>query len=187
MPLRPTRKPFYSQEYESWAIPLTRGVIALVDATDMDMLAQHNWYALRSPVAWYATRIVTNADGRRIALYMHRVIMSPPDGMQVDHREHYDRAALVVDNRRANLRICTQGQNLMNTRPRVGGSSRKKGVSWDSSRGKWIAQITVNGKYRHLGRFDDEDDAARAYDVAAERLYGEFGRPNDHRSPPPSP
>ena len=51
-------------------------------------------------------------------------------------------------------------------------------MSMDSSRGKWISSIQINGKTRHLGRFDDEQEAARAYDVAAKELHGEFARLN---------
>jgi hypothetical protein len=55
------------------------------------------------------------------------------------------------------------------------GSSQYKGIYWDSSRGKWRAKIAGS---IDLGRFDNEIDAAKAYDEAARRYYGDFARTN---------
>eukprot|EP01045_Picozoa_sp_COSAG04_P052575 COSAG04_NODE_22482_length_354_cov_0.792157_1_plen_85_part_10 len=49
-------------------------------------------------------------------------------------------------------------------------SSRYRGVRWIKKRRKWRAEIKIGGKQRHLGSFDDEDDAARAYAAACREL-----------------
>lgn len=176
-PNRP-RKPDYSVEYGSWFIPLTQGVIALVDTDMVPTLAQHNWYALHRKSVWYAVRNVAKPAGGQTLLLMHRVIMSPPDDMMIDHRVHHDLDVRTIDNRRNNLRTCTNAQNQRNRRPQAGFSSRFKGVHWDQQRGKWCARIKVNGKKKHLDRFVDEIAAARAYDAAAREHFGAFALVN---------
>jgi hypothetical protein len=61
---------------------------------------------------------------------------------------------------------------------RIAKSSRFKGVSWDAQRGSCQAKVGINGKTTHLGRFADEEDAARAYDAAAVAAFGAYARTN---------
>jgi hypothetical protein len=109
---------------------------------------------------------------------MHRAIMSPPDDMWVDHEKHRAPDERIIDNRRTNLRVCTPRQNQMNKLPKIGGTSQYKGVSWHRRDKKWHARIRINGKRKHLGRFADELAAARAYDAAATKHFGEFALTN---------
>lgn len=81
------------------------------------------------------------------------------------------------DNRIDNLRLATRGQNSANSqRRRRETLSRFKGVSFDKTRGKWVAQIRSSGKVYNLGRFESEEAAAAAYQKAAIELFGEFAR-----------
>ena len=107
-------------------------------------------------------------DGKTHGILMHRLIMNAPVGMDVDHINGNR-----LDNRKINLRICTRAQNRKNCRSR-GGSSRFKGVTWDKSKKRWTAQIQSDKKHYLIGRFKKENEAARAYDVAALVLHGEF-------------
>ena len=91
----------------------------------------------------------------------------------VDHRE----PSQTLDNRRANLRICSNAQNQQNTGPRKG-SSPFKGVSWSARKKKWLVQFRHDGRYHFVGYFGDEEMAARAYDTAIAPLAGEFARLN---------
>lgn len=100
--------------------------------------------------------------------YLHRVIMQPGPGLEVDHING-DR----LDNRRLNLRVCTRSSNAKNTSTKVG----YKGVH-KNHRGKWIAQITKNYNCHHLGTFRTAEEAAIAYNDAASILHGEFARLN---------
>lgn len=97
---------------------------------------------------------------------MHREIMKPPKGMVVDHRNHEG-----LDNHRHNLRVCTQQENVWNSRP-CGSRSGFKGVTphWD----KWAAKLKYKGKTYRLGDYDDPVAAARARDRKAHELCSEY-------------
>lgn len=154
-------------------IPLTKGLCAIVDADDYDTLMRWNWYSWCGKAATYAIRNAPLTDGKRGTLHMHRVIMDAPDNMRVDHINHNG-----LDNRRANLRLCTNAENSRNTTSAKGSLSKYLGVSWDSGSGKWRAHIRIKGGRLALGRFFDEAEAARAYDAAARLHHGVFANPN---------
>jgi len=144
-------------------IPLTQGKFAVVSVEDYERLSQYNWCISRSGRRLYACR---NENGRHIA--MHRFLMNPPKGMVVDHIDGDG-----LNNRRSNLRVCTQQQNLWNTRP-TGKSSKYKGVSRDKQKKKWVVYVRCNDENLYCGRFDDEVEAARVYDREAFARFGAF-------------
>jgi hypothetical protein len=144
-------------------VPLTKGKFAIVDAADYERVSRYKWCASGSGDRWYAVR---NDRGRHVS--MHRFLIGAPKGMVVDHIDGNG-----LNNRQNNLRICTQRQNLYNSRPK-GKSSRFKGVCRDKNRGRWIVLISNGERSIHVGRFDDEVQAARAYDRKAFELFGEF-------------
>jgi len=145
-------------------IALTRGKFAIVDAADYEWLNQYKWYASCSSVGvYYACR---QSGGRHIM--MHRQIMDPPEGHVVDHINHNS-----LNNRRCNLRVCTQAENVRNCRGRHA-SSQYKGVRHRRGRNKWQARIGINGRCESIGFFDSEIEAALAYDLRAIVLFGEF-------------
>jgi hypothetical protein len=148
-------------------IPLTQGKVALVDDEDFEAVSAVKWYAQQSRV-WYA------AHKRDRLVYMHRMILTAPPGMQVDHINGNG-----LDNRRSNLRLCSNSQNHANLRKRPETSSRFKGVYWNKARRKWHAQIKVNQCTFYLGLFESEEAAGAAYDRAAAEHFGVFSRLND--------
>ena len=154
-------------------ITLSQGKVAIVDASDFDWLSQWKWIADRRPHGFYVSRKEVGAGPNSRNIYMHRFIMLEPKGMMVDHVNHDP-----LDNRRANLRICTRTENLRNRTSLVGSSSKYLGVSWQAQSRKWQAHIRWNGKSRYLGLYANEDDAARAYDAAAREHFGEFANPH---------
>lgn len=117
----------------------------------------------------------------RVSVLMHRLLMDPPRGMEVDHAN-----GVRSDNRRSNLRLATSSQNRFNmlVRKRAGmSSSRYRGVSLHRSRKgdtttRWKAVISVLNVTKHLGYYRDEVEAARAYDRAAILHHGRFAKLN---------
>jgi hypothetical protein len=150
-------------------ITLYRGEITLVDDEDYDNLMTRKWY---TDSDGYAISTWKRGEGH-VIVKLHRVVTNCPKGMVIDHINH-DR----LDNRKSNLRVCSIGQNVHNNRKRVKNKSGYKGVSWDTSRGKWISCLSFGGKFRNLGRFDDIVEAAVAYDEAAKKYFGEFANLN---------
>lgn len=129
---------------------------AIVDDEDYERVSTKRWYLHPDG---YAIR----SQGRRTVL-LHREVagLTAGDGLEVDHR---DRNGL--NNRRGNLRVGTRALNAQNLRPQLSArgvppTSAHRGVCWDRTRGKWRASVGLNGKVRTIGRFDDEDEAARA-------------------------
>jgi len=154
-------------------IPLTKGFVTIVDEGDYDLLAKWKWHYHNG----YAARVQYLGGGKKNEkkkkVYMHRFIMNAEYGIQVDHINHDE-----LDNRRCNLRLCSQSQNNWNQKPRKNGSSKYKGVHWAKRDKRWITQIRTNGEYQCLGYFIDEIEAAKAYNEAAIKLHGEFARLN---------
>ena len=154
-------------------IPLTQGKVALVDDDDFEWLSQFKWYAVKFGRTFYAVRQAPRVNGKQRTIWMHREVLGlKPGDPRVDHRDGDG-----LNNQRMNLREATHRQNMMNSRGRSG-SSRFKGVDWDKRAKKWRARISVNGKKKHLGYFIDEEEAARAYDEKAKKIFGEFARVN---------
>lgn len=158
-------------------VPLSKGKVALVDDEDYEWLMQRRWYYVSTRSGYASTR-ETNAQGRPITIYMHRLILNAAPDQQVDHINHD-----TLDNRRCNLRLATKTQNRQNqTKHRLyqgrATSSQYKGVSWCNFRKKWTASITKDRIRKWLGAFTDEIEAARAYDSAAREHFGEFAHTN---------
>lgn len=159
-------------------IPLTRGYVALVDDEDYERVSAHKWCAAVQRRAdgtfrVYAVRNDVRINGKQQKIRLHRFILTAPCGMVVDHIN-----GNTLDNRRANMRICSHAENGCNRRAQGGGKSYFKGVVWNKQRGKWEAQVWSKGRRVYAGLFTCEEDAARAYDAKATRLFGEFAKTN---------
>ena len=154
-------------------IELTQGKVALVDDEDYEYLRQWKWYygcEGGKNKSGYAVRSITNP--KRALIFMHRVIMSTPTGMETDHIN-----CNKIDNRKENLRVCTRLQNKKNNPLMKNNKTGYKGVSINNNRYK--VKISVNKKQIHLGYFDKVEDAAKTYNLAALKYHGKFARLNE--------
>jgi hypothetical protein len=127
--------------------------------------------------------VVLSHEGKRSNLTVHRLVAMtffPTSDLtlEVDHRDRNR-----MNNMVQNLRWVSHSSNVFNQSKRAGASSRFRGVCWYKPTSKWLVQITIDGKSKHIGYFDDELDAARAYNDALIRFDLDEAIPNDLPEP----
>lgn len=101
--------------------------------------------------------------------YAHRIIWKYVYGEEPQFIDHINHRR--ADNRLINLRAVTKSENCRNTSIGSRNTSGTLGVTYDKTRGLWVAQIRIGKKNYHLGRFKNKEDAATAR-REAERKYG---------------
>lgn len=150
-------------------INLTKGKSCIIDDEDYELVSSMKWYAK------FNGRFYAVNESKNSRVFMHRLIAGVKHAeLDVDHINRN-----TLDNRRANLRIVTRQQNLFNVPKRKNCVSVYKGVCRDKSGKRWRARISVSGETYHLGVFELETDAARAYNRAAVKHFGEFAFLNE--------
>lgn len=150
-------------------IKLTRGLTALVDDEDYELLNSTKWYAEKYTHTFYARKRINNK-----LVSMQNFLLNVHSPLRVDHIDGNG-----LNNQRSNLRVCTHRQNMLNVgKRRKNPSSQYLGVSYDKSRRKWSASMGINYKSIPLGRYDTEIGAAIAYNEAAKKHHGEFAKLN---------
>ena len=162
-------------EGRAFLLELTRGQKSVVDADDFKYLRHWNWCAYKGARTWYAVRRGMIEKKFSGMIHLHRFIMEPPPDMVVDHKNGNG-----LDNRKSNLRVCTQAQNNKNKCKRTDGKTSKYigVIKSPHTPGAWSASISIHRKSAFLGYYTSEDRAAQAYDSAAYLIHGEYARLN---------
>jgi hypothetical protein len=161
----------------------------LYDAEDHDKVSTYRWHVNKdnkknkdkfyvvshycSDSEWVKRSDHPSLRRKRHTISIHRLVMDAPKGMYVDHIN-----GNALDNRKSNLRLCTNAQNCRNTGPYLNNKSGYRGVCWHKRDKQWRAQIKHNGKVIWIGGYQDKEEAARAYDNKALELQGEFANLN---------
>lgn len=144
---------------------------AIVDDDDYYILKMYSWY--KTDLGYARTSFIEK--GKKVYLTMHKEIMRPQNGLVVDHINGNR-----LDNRKENLRVCTQQQNTWNKAPMKNKKySKVAGVTYCKDHSRWRAGIWENGKLKLIGYYKNESDAISARVEYAKKLHGEFFRNPD--------
>lgn len=146
-------------------ISLTQNLIACVSNKDYPRVSKYCWHADRRKNMVYARGYV---NGQHV--YLHRFILGISDDKEVDHKDGDG-----LNCKRRNLRVCTVAQNQQAFQyKRRNATSKFRGVHWVKRISRWMASINPKGKTIYLGYFENEIEAALAYDAAAKKRFGGF-------------
>ena len=146
---------------DNYAIGITsNGIKFLFDIEDYPIIEPHSWCESSGYI---------HRNKRGVDVKLHRLVTNCPNNMVVDHINHD-----TLDNRKANLRICTPSENARNKIYMSNNTSGKLGVYWKSNRQKWVAQIKINGVVKHLGIFEDYNEAVDCRKKAERIYFGEY-------------
>lgn len=129
------------------------------DESDRALVDAHHWHFNR---VGHATYVRSTETGE----YLHRLLMSPPEGFDVDHRDGKGQNC-----RRANMRVVSRSQNNMNRRPQRTGA---KGIHMEARTGRWRAEIQIENRRIKSARFETECEAIEARRAMESEHHGEF-------------
>jgi hypothetical protein len=167
----PKRNPIHVIGPSIAYIPLPRERFTLVNKERADRLAFFAWHVTSNG---YVARNRRISEGGPCGLIlMHRVLTNPPDELDVDHRN-----GIKLHNFNGNLRLATVSQNGANRGKRRINTSGFKGVSWRQSQARYRGRVVANGIEYHCGNHKSPEAAARAVDMKAIELFGEFAKLN---------
>lgn len=155
-------------------LQLANGGVALVDDADLPLVSGRVWRANYRYVNGQRAGVIAVVSGTvKLGTFvaLHRLLTACPPGMVVDHVDGDPR-----NNCRANLRLCSQAENLRNRKRAKSNRSGFKGVYRDSSSSSFRAEIKIDGKRFRLGSFPTAEQAHAAYVAASHQHHGAFAR-----------
>jgi len=133
----------------------------MVDDEDYERVNKYKWYKA-------GTGIITDKYYGSLKLGRYILNINDPE-IKVDHKDRN-----IFNNQKENLRTCNSSQNNINKEKSVYNTSGYKGVTFYKPTKKWRAQIKFKYKAMHIGYYENLEEAARAYDRAAIKYFGEF-------------
>jgi len=145
---------------------LKNDIVAIVSTSCLPLIQHYTW--CREGTGYLMSRTYGHA------VKLHRLVIGAKKGEYVDHIDG-DK----INNTLSNLRICTKQQNEFNQKLRTDNTTGYRGVSYHRQSNKYRACINIGGKQIHLGLFESPHEAARAYNLKAVELYGEYARINN--------
>ena len=150
-------------------IYVSRGGDMIVDDDVYEWASKNRWHVDSKGYARRKQRYGPRKENKTHIIRLHRLIINAPEDMQVDHINGNK-----LDNRRENLRLCTNAQNCQNQTKRKTNTSGYKGVCFHKKTNKWTAAISVNYKRIYLGLFNTAAEAGKAYSEAAKKYHKDF-------------
>ena len=145
-----------------------QGKFATID-DDFLYLTKYRWYLYNGR---YAARNKYLGNNKTKVVFMHNEILEKPKNMVIDHINGNG-----LDNRLSNIRVCTQSQNMLNINKHKDNKSGHKGIYFCKNVNKWRAQITIpNIGNKHIGLFNDLEEAIKAYSKAKAKFHKEYAR-----------
>lgn len=144
----------------------------LISKCDLNNVLSYKWYYGNSgyPVTYgsYDKTVIFKHP-----MQIHRLLYgNSAHGYVIDHINRNK-----LDNRRANLRMCTPAENSYNKTKSVNSLNKYKGVSLQNNK-TYMASITKDGVKHVIKNINTEEEAARIYDMMAEDLHGRFAAKN---------
>lgn len=167
----------FGHSCSKWPFPMTISInnkkdevfLVEIDPSDFPTYKKYKWSIYNG----YVQTNIKDVTGRSSTRRLHQILMNPSSGFMVDHIDLNK-----LNNRRNNLRICTNAENQRNRVRPANNTSGFKGVYFNKGRNKYASQIRYDNKKKFLGYFTSAIDAAKAYDLAAKRIFGQFARLN---------
>lgn len=143
-------------------VSLSGGIICLIDDEDWDRIKNYSW-CLHADKQYVGGRV---ENGKMVLL--HRFIMNVSSDMKIDHINHN-----TFDNRKENLRICTQAQNMWNAKHR-GSNTGIRGIHFRKKVGNYQVDITSYGKRVYLGVYPTIEEAIIVRKTAEFKYHGDY-------------
>lgn len=153
-------------------IKLSNGDVAFIDNEDYSKVIDYRWYLKKNKGKNCRYAIAYSYKGnKQNILRMHRIIMNASIDEEIDHINGNG-----LDNRKENLRKVSHWQNVMNTKIGKNNTTGFKGVC--KIKDKWVSRIQFNKKKIYIGCFNNKIEAAKAYDIKAKEIFGEYANLN---------
>lgn len=144
-------------------------VIVLLDLEDINKIKTLTWSAKfqKDINNYYILANIKDKNNKKTTIFLHRFITNCQKGLTVDHINHD-----TTDNRKKNLRICTQKENNLNQDElRANNKSGYRNISWQKASNAYIITLHIDGKNKTIGRTPSLEEAIKIRDEA-KRIYG---------------
>ena len=146
----------------TWRIETSHGDFILIDEEDLDLVMRYSWCI--------NARGYAHAHFGKKWVTLHRYLLGITDPtVTVDHINGDP-----LDNRRENLRVCSQAENVLNRKLGKNNTSGHAGVIKLPS-GHFGAKITLSRKTIWLGTYKEFEDAVRVRKDGENKYFGDFG------------